>query len=90
MSSVSASNISHHQLQYALVTGAYIYIYTYVDIGICMVLGQLPPQKIALQPKTNTKPNPKPNQGEFSSGAIAWLPSNPKTNPDLDIRPNAK
>ena len=55
-----------------------------------MVLGQLPPQKIALQPKTNTKPNPKPNQGAFSSGAIAWLPSNPKTNPDLDPRPNPK
>ena len=55
-----------------------------------MVLGQLPRQKIALQPKTNTKPNPKPNQREFSSGAIVWLPSNPKTNPDLEPRPNPK
>ena len=33
-----------------------------------MVLGQLPRQKIALQPKTNTKPNPKPNQG----GIFLW------------------
>ena len=39
-------------------------------------------------PKTNPKPNPKPNRGQFSSGAIVWLPPNPKTNPNLDPNPN--
>ena len=31
--------------------------------------GKLPPN-----PQTNTNPNPNPNLGEFSSGAIVWLP----------------
>ena len=39
-------------------------------------------------PKTNPKPNPSPNRGQSSSGAIAWLPPNPKTNLDLDPNPN--
>ena len=39
---------------------------------------------IAPNPKTNPNPNPNPNQGQFSSGAIVWLPLNPKTNPNLD------
>ena len=29
----------------------------------CKVLGQLPPRKIAPNPKTNPNPNPNPNQG---------------------------
>ena len=57
-----------------------------------MVLGHLPPRKIALpsipNPKTNPKPNSNPNWGQFFSGTIVWLPPNPKTNPDLDPNPN--
>ena len=34
-----------------------------------MVLGQMPPRKIAPNPKTNPNPNPNPNWG-----AIVWLP----------------
>ena len=30
MSGVSTSNISHHQLQYALINGIYIYVYVYI------------------------------------------------------------
>ena len=39
---------------------------------ILMVLEQLPPRKIALNPKIN--PNPNPNLGQFSSGAIVRIP----------------
>ena len=53
-----------------------------------MVLGQLPPRKIAPNPKTNPKPNANPNWGTIFSRAIVWLPPNPKTNPDLEPNPN--
>ena len=57
-----------------------------------MVLGHLLPRKIALpsipNPKTNPKPNSNSNWGQFFSGAIVWLPPNPKTKPDLDPNPN--
>ena len=29
-------------------------------------------------------------RGQFFFGAIVWLPSNPKTNPNLDQSPNPK
>ena len=35
-----------------------------------MVLGQLPPRKIASSPKTNPNPNPNPNRG-----AIVRIPN---------------
>ena len=57
-----------------------------------MVLGHLPPRKIALpsipNPKTNPKPNSNPNWGQFFLGAVVWLLPNPKTKPDLDPNPN--
>ena len=49
-----------------------------------LVLGLLPPRKIAPNPKTIPKLNPNPNKGQFSSDAIVWLILNHKTNPDLD------
>ena len=52
------------------------------------VLEQLPRRKIAPNTKTNLNPNPNPNRGYFSSGAIVWLPPNPKINPNLDPNPN--
>ena len=52
------------------------------------VLEQLPRRKIAPNFKTNLNPNPNPNRGYFSSGAIVWLPPNPKINPNLDPNPN--
>ena len=52
------------------------------------VLEQLPRRKIAPNSKTNLNPNPNPNRGYFSSGAIVWLPPNPKINPNLDPNPN--
>ena len=55
------------------------------------VAGQLPPRKIAPNPKTNPKPNPNSNRegerGQFFSEAIVWLPPNPKANPDLTQTP---
>ena len=32
--------------------------------------------------------NPDLHQGSIFSGAIAWLPPNPKTDPNLDQNPN--
>ena len=63
-----------------------IYLWT----NALMVLGQLPPRKIAPR---NSKTNPDPNTltlslGQLSSGAIFWLHPNPKTNPNLDPNPN--
>ena len=52
------------------------------------VLEQLSRRKIAPNSKTNLNPNPNPNRGYFSSGAIVWLPPNPKINPNLDPKPN--
>ena len=51
-------------------------------LKICLitVLGQLPPRKIAPNPKTNSNPNPNPDPGrgggggQFSSGAIVQIP----------------
>ena len=53
-----------------------------------------------IAPKENCRPPSPPTtrltlsqtltltKGQFSSGAIAWLPPNPKTNPNLDPNPN--
>ena len=46
------------------------------------------PRKIALNLKTNPNQNPNANRGQFSSGALVWLPPNPKTSPNLDPNPN--
>ena len=48
-----------------------------------MVLGQLPPI-----PKLTLTQTLTLTRGQFSSGAIVWLPLNPKTNPNLDRNPN--
>ena len=37
-----------------------------VNEGLLMVLGQLPPRKIASNPKTSPNPNPNPNQTAIS------------------------
>ena len=37
-----------------------------VNEGLLMVLGQLPPRKIASNPKTSPNPNPNPNQKAIS------------------------
>ena len=50
-----------------------------------------------ITPKENCPPTPKLTLsqtltltgGQFSLGAIVWLPPNPKTNPDLDSNPNS-
>ena len=42
------------------------------------VLEQLPPRKIETLTFT---------RGQFFPGAIAWLPPNPKTDPNLDQNP---
>ena len=55
------------------------------------VLGQLPPRKIAPNPKTNPKPNPNPNRGAMfleCNCLVAHPPRNRKTNPNLDPNPN--
>ena len=52
-----------------------------------LVLGQLPPRKTAPIPKTLTQPLTLTG-GQFSSGAIVWLPPNRKINPNLDPNPN--
>ena len=46
------------------------------------------PRKIAPNPKSNPYPNLNLTRGQFSSGAIAWLPPNPKTNLNLDQNAN--
>ena len=57
-----------------------------------MILGQLPPRKIALKPSNplTLSQTLALTGGQFSLGAIAWLLPNPKTNPDLDPNPNPK
>ena len=40
-----------------------------------MVLGYLPPSKIAPNPKPNPKPNPNPNRAAIFLGAIVQIPS---------------
>ena len=54
------------------------------------VLGQLPPRKIAPNPKTNPKPNPNPNRGAMflECNCLVAPPRNRKTNPNLDRNPN--
>ena len=53
-----------------------------------MVLGQLPPRKIAPNPKTNPQPNLTLTEEQLFLRAIVWLPPKPKTNPDLDPNSN--
>ena len=48
-------------------------------------LGRLPPS-----PKLTLRQTLALTGGQFSSGAIVWLPPNPKTNPDLDPKPIPK
>ena len=51
------------------------------------VLEQVPLRKIA--PTPNLTLSRILTRGQFSSGAIVWLPPNPKTNPNLDRNPNS-
>ena len=51
------------------------------------ILGQLPPRKIAPNPKTNPKLNPNPNRETIFFGGNCLVAPNPKTNPDFDPNP---
>ena len=53
-----------------------------------MVLGQLPRGKLPPTPKLTLTQSLTLTRGQFSFGAIVWLPPNPKTNPNLDRNPN--
>ena len=59
-------------------------------VNISKVLGQLPPRKIAPNPKINPNPNPNSNQGTIFLRGNCLLSPNPKTNPDLDGNPISK
>ena len=53
-----------------------------------MVLGQLPPRKIAPNPKTNPNPNPNPNQRAiFLPGNCLVAPQTPKLTLNLTETP---
>ena len=52
------------------------------------VLGQLPPRKVAPTPKLTLTQTVTLTRGQFSSGGIIWLSSNPKTNHNLDPNSN--
>ena len=52
-----------------------------------MVLGQLPPRKIAPNPKLTLAQTLTLSGGQFSLEAIVWLPPNWKTKPNLDPNP---
>ena len=51
-------------------------------------LDNCPQRKLPSTPKLILSQTLTLNGGHVFSGAIVWLPSNPKTNPDLDPNPN--
>ena len=53
---------SAHSSKIIISNEFHILSYMYVLCMFVQVLGQLPPNKIAPNPKTNPKPNPNPNQ----------------------------
>ena len=56
-----------------------------------MVLGQLPSDEKCSQRQKLTLTQPLAlTRSQIFSGAIFWLPPNPKTNPNLDRNPNPK
>ena len=48
-----------------------------------------PEENCPLTPKLTETQTLTLTRGQFFSGAVVWLPRNPKTNPNLDQNPNS-